>query len=245
MIGDWIQEQAAAFLAFRNEVVDSWQGVEMAVRGLDEGTPEYDGPDVPCLQLLALSAVKADGSAVGINTYQDDTGFGLWVTPGSIREGDDWSRGFRRRALTELPTGLVREVAVYLDADVLAEVSMKIADKEMSWLLESPMSNGRAGSNGGVLTNRCWYSPAGVRSSRCDGCQAVGIFSVLNDGRNLRYEPGRHSSYSPSEAAQRRFEGPCDRAPAVDRKRIGLRVRDYGTNGVGTNGVGGCERLAA
>ncbi|GGN51319.1 hypothetical protein FHR83_008961 [Actinoplanes campanulatus] len=80
MIENWLQEQAAVFLALRGRVVASWQGVEMAVRGGDEGEPEYD---VPCLQLLLLDAVMADG-AVRVGTYQNDCYFGIWAEPARV-----------------------------------------------------------------------------------------------------------------------------------------------------------------
>ncbi|GAA0454015.1 hypothetical protein Aca07nite_66600 [Actinoplanes capillaceus] len=131
MIENWLRDQAAVFLALRGRVVGSWQGVEMAVRGGDEGEPEYEGPDVPCLQLLLLDAVMADGAAVSIDTYQNDCYFGLWAKPQARCEGDDWGRGYRRRALTELPTGPVEEVSVYLDGEILAEVSLRIAGREL------------------------------------------------------------------------------------------------------------------
>lgn len=129
-IENWVRDQAAVFLALRGRVVGSWQGVEMAVRGGDEGEPEYDGPDVPNLQLLLLDAVMVDG-AVSVGTYQNDCYFGIWAEPGARRAGDGWGRGYRRRALTDLPTGPVQEVSVYLDGEILAEVSLRIADREV------------------------------------------------------------------------------------------------------------------
>ena len=131
MIRDWLQDQTAAFSALRGEIIDSWQGLEMAVRGGDERNPEYNGVGVPCLQLLALDALNATGAEVNITTYQNDSSFGLSAKAGTISEGDDWSRGYRRRLLTELPTGFIQEVSVYLDDDVLAEVSIRLADREL------------------------------------------------------------------------------------------------------------------
>ncbi|WP_433789051.1 hypothetical protein [Actinoplanes sp. CA-252034] len=131
MISDWLHDQTATFLAMRDQTVASWHGVEMAVRGGDEGTPEYNGPDVPCLQLLALDAVRPDGTAVNITTYQNDLSFGMWANAGAVCDRDDRGRGYRRRALTELPTGRIVEVEVYLDDDVLAEVRIQIADNEL------------------------------------------------------------------------------------------------------------------
>jgi hypothetical protein len=131
MISDWLHDRTATFLAMRDQAVVSWHGVEMAVRGGDEGTPKYSGADVPCLQLLALDVVRPDGTSVNITTYQNDLSFGLWANAGADCEGDGWSRGYRRRVLTELPTGPVREVGVYLDDDVIAEVRLRIADLEL------------------------------------------------------------------------------------------------------------------
>ncbi|WP_041832153.1 hypothetical protein [Actinoplanes sp. N902-109] len=132
MISDWLRDQTAAFLAMRDQAVVSWHGVEMAVRGGDdEGIPEYDGPDVPCLQLLVLDAVNSEGQAVTITTYQNDMTFGMWVNPGAIGDREDWGCGYRRRTLTELPAGPIREVEVYLDDCVVAEVRFHIGDREL------------------------------------------------------------------------------------------------------------------
>ncbi|GIE76593.1 hypothetical protein Aph02nite_25430 [Actinoplanes philippinensis] len=125
----WPAALAAAFSALRGRSIEAWQGVEMSVRGGDEGVPEY--ATEPCLQLFLLEMVCASGPAVTIGTCQDDLGFGLRAEPGTIRAGDDWGRGFRRRTLTELPTGLVQDVEVYRDGDVLAEVRIRFAEREL------------------------------------------------------------------------------------------------------------------
>lgn len=96
--------------------------------GEDDGLPRFSAPDVPCLQMLALSATLEDGRVVTFSTYQNDDVFGLTVvaqgsTPTS---GTDIGGIYRSRELTELPRGHIQAVSVYVDEGVLAEVDVRI-----------------------------------------------------------------------------------------------------------------------
>jgi hypothetical protein len=130
MVGDWTQQQASTFLALQGHVVCSWQGIEMAVRG-DDTHFEFGGPDVPCLQLLTLRMTLDTDSALVVTTYQDDDAFGLAIDTSSNAPTEDPGTGYRSRNLPELPTGQIEETAVYLDGDLLAEVTLRVEGQEL------------------------------------------------------------------------------------------------------------------
>jgi hypothetical protein len=127
----WVRTQLDEFLALKDQVIRSWTGVEMAVRGGDGVAPEFGGPDVPCLQLRVLGAETATGVTRTVATYQDDDSFGLTIQVDAGFDSDDVGHGYRARALPELPLGLVRHVSVYVDADVLAEVGLRVGDRDL------------------------------------------------------------------------------------------------------------------
>lgn len=131
MAGGWMRRQINEFLALQDQVIRSWSGVEMAGRGGDGLAPEFAGQDVPCIHLLALHPWADTGETVTIATYQDDDLFGLTIQPSAGPDGDDLGHGYRLRALPELPTGLVRKVSIYLDGDVLAEVSLRVGRRNL------------------------------------------------------------------------------------------------------------------
>ncbi|SCE94603.1 hypothetical protein GA0070214_103494 [Micromonospora chaiyaphumensis] len=126
-----MRRQINEFLALKDQVVRSWSGVEMAVRGGDGPAPEFAGQDVPCRHLSALHARTDTGDTVTIATYQDDCLFGLRIELSAGPGGDDDSHGYRRRALPELPTGLIRAVSIDLDGDVLAEVGLEVDGRHL------------------------------------------------------------------------------------------------------------------
>ncbi|MET7808877.1 hypothetical protein [Micromonospora chersina] len=131
MASGWMRTQINEFLALKDQVIRSWSGVEMAVRGGDGPTPEFTGQDVPCLHLRALHARTDTGDTVTIATYQHDDLFGLRIERSAGADGDDVSHGYRRRALPELPTGLVQRVSIDLDGDVLAEVRLQVERRDL------------------------------------------------------------------------------------------------------------------
>jgi hypothetical protein len=130
MVDDWVRRQASAFLALQGLVVRSWQGVEMAVRG-DDTHLQFGGSDVPCLQLLGLRMTLAADSPMEVSTYQDDDAFGLAIGVSSSWPAEEPPPGYRLRAVPELPTGRVEEVSVYLDGDLLAEVTLRVESHEL------------------------------------------------------------------------------------------------------------------
>ncbi|GGU31286.1 hypothetical protein [Lentzea flava] len=134
---DWLTDRAREFASLRGTHVESWVGVEWALREDVPGTgPQFHDPSVPFLQLWGLQAVLADGQGVSVGTYQHDTDFGLWIDPwadfrGKLQDERLWTGSTRWRALTELPTGHVDEVTVVVDEGVLAEVLLRIAGRPL------------------------------------------------------------------------------------------------------------------
>ncbi|NUT92809.1 MAG: hypothetical protein HOY78_12385 [Saccharothrix sp.] len=135
---DWPAERSREFASLRGRRVESWVGVEMALREDVAGSgPQFDDPSVSCLQLWGLQASLDDGSAVSVHTYQDDACFGLWTDQEGVHDKLQdrrlWDGIYRWRPLVELPTGEVERVAVFVDEvdGVLAEVHLRIGGQPL------------------------------------------------------------------------------------------------------------------
>ncbi|WP_199746576.1 hypothetical protein [Amycolatopsis sp. WAC 01416] len=131
---DWLAGQTRTFTALHGKRVDRWTGVEMALREDVAGTgPQFADPDVPCLQLYWLQAWLDDGSAVEIDTCQDDDGFGLHgQSPDKASDDGHWNGIYRWRSFPELPTGPVDHVAVFHERHFLAEVHFRIGARPLA-----------------------------------------------------------------------------------------------------------------
>ncbi|HEX5116973.1 MAG TPA: hypothetical protein VFW65_17415 [Pseudonocardiaceae bacterium] len=129
----WVAERSREFESLRGRRVESWVGVEMALREDVTGHgAQFVDPEVPCLQLIRLHATLEDGSTMGVTTYQDDAEFGLRACPGAqVLDADRWAGIYRWRPLTELPVGQVDEVTVFVDDCVLAEVGLRIGARPL------------------------------------------------------------------------------------------------------------------
>jgi hypothetical protein len=127
---EWIAERSRDFTALCGRRVESWIGVEMALRDEGpDGLPQFEDPEVPCLQLLGLMACLDDGGFLSVSTYQDNDTWGLWPRPHLEPRYQDErppDSGFRCRPLTELPTGQVERVTTFLDDGQLAEARLQI-----------------------------------------------------------------------------------------------------------------------
>ncbi|MET9225339.1 hypothetical protein [Lentzea sp. NPDC003310] len=133
----WRADRAREFASLNGRHVQSWIGVEFALR---ENTPDagphvFRDPAVPCLQLWGLQAVLADGR-FGIGTYQHHDCWGLWKdTDTRVQDPDHWREphsGTRWRVLDdELPVGPITEVTVYGDEGVVAEVRLTIGGRPL------------------------------------------------------------------------------------------------------------------
>lgn len=130
----WVAERAGEFVSLRGRHIASWTGVEMALRdNAPGGAPQFDDPQVPCLQLLGLQASLQDGGVLSVTTYHDDDCFGLRSCL-EAKLGDDnapWEGIYRRRPLAELPAGAVGEVSVFADEGVIAEVRLEIGTRPL------------------------------------------------------------------------------------------------------------------
>lgn len=132
MIDRWLAARVAEFAALRGRSVQSWSGVEMALRDDAPGGPQFTDPDVPCLQLLQLRFRLDDGSRWSCDTYQDDDGWGLMLARSQASAGPNAPEGiYRFRHLVELPTGVIRDVRVFLDGPTLAEVALRIGHSDL------------------------------------------------------------------------------------------------------------------
>lgn len=127
---EWVVARSRDFASLRGRRVESWVGVEMALReSVPGGGPQFDDPEVACLQLWGLQAFLDDGGVLSVTTHQDDDVFGLWPRPRpepKIQDGGLWDGIYRWRPLAELPTGKVEYVAAFLDEGLLAEVGLRI-----------------------------------------------------------------------------------------------------------------------
>jgi hypothetical protein len=103
----------------------------MAVRGDDDTHFEFGGPDIPCLQLLTLRMTLDTDSTLVVTTYQDSDAFGLAIGTSSNALIEEQGTGYRSRTLPELPTGQIEEMTVYLDVDLLAEVTVRVGGQEL------------------------------------------------------------------------------------------------------------------
>jgi hypothetical protein len=130
-----VAERSRDFASLRGRRVESWVGVEMALReSVAGGRPQFHDPEVPCLQLWGLQAFLDDGGVLSVSIYQDDDLFGLWPRPRPevrFQDQGQWDGIYRWTALTELPTGQVEHVAAFVDEGVLAEVSLRIGGQPL------------------------------------------------------------------------------------------------------------------
>ncbi|WP_330277594.1 hypothetical protein OG205_19185 [Lentzea sp. NBC_00516] len=130
---------AREFTALRGRRVESWVGVEWALRADVPGSgPQFHDPEVPCLQLWGLQAVLGDG-LFSICTFDEEAVSGLWRNrheefEAKLQDSVLWDEPgdcTRWRALSELPVGPIDEVTVYGDEGVVAEVLLVIGGRPL------------------------------------------------------------------------------------------------------------------
>lgn len=122
--------------------------------------------------------VTAAGTSVAITTYQDDDLFGLSIQPMSGRATDELGGGYRVRALSELSTGHVQDVSVSLDDDLIAEVSLRVGDRDLL-LLAGEAEQGPSGQ-------LAWH--------RLD--ESVLLFTDPGEAEKVRWIPARGSLHA-------------------------------------------------
>ncbi|GIE86007.1 hypothetical protein [Actinoplanes regularis] len=129
--GDWLTDQIRKFDQLRGRRIESWTGVEMALREDVGGSPRFEDATVPFLQLAPLTARLDDGTFFTVDTDQGDRSWGLLPNPGAPGTSTDPGGIFRLRSLPELPLGEVDAVSAFLDDDVLAEVLIRIQGRSL------------------------------------------------------------------------------------------------------------------
>lgn len=107
----------------------------MALREKSPAGPLFNDPSIPFLQLARLYPTleheqghEPDEHTISI--YQDDAWFGLRLRNRNRLDEQDWDGIYRLRPL-DLVTGHIDAVEVRLERDIIAEVSLTIADREL------------------------------------------------------------------------------------------------------------------
>lgn len=128
----WLSDQRTEFESLAGRIVAGWRGVEMALRESTPTGPQFSDPGAPCLQLAQLEVTLDTTDHRTIDTYQDDTTFGLRVAASVARRDRKWDGIYRQREL-DLPVGRIDAVTTSLDEGTLAEVTLSIG--QMTLLL--------------------------------------------------------------------------------------------------------------
>ena len=120
----WVAEHVKAAQSLAGQSVRSWAADEQAIRSnADETQFDFTDPQVPCLQLTALTVESANGSITRFGNHQNNDEFGVTVTADGAALSGKAMDGYRFRWLDELPTGLVTSVATRMsDAGDLTEI---------------------------------------------------------------------------------------------------------------------------
>ncbi|GAA1293852.1 hypothetical protein Psi02_42480 [Planotetraspora silvatica] len=121
----WLSDQVNGFEGLAGCVVESWRGVEMAVREHAADGPQFSDPDVPCLQLVQLEATLDGADRRTIDAYQNDAYFGLHLAASTDRHAQQWA-GIYRESELSLPIGRINAATVRFEEGVLAEVTLSI-----------------------------------------------------------------------------------------------------------------------
>jgi hypothetical protein len=68
---EWIAERVQEFVALSGHWIDSWVGVEMALReAYPTDEPQFSDPAVPFRQLRQVSAFLRDSGPVAVGIYR-------------------------------------------------------------------------------------------------------------------------------------------------------------------------------
>lgn len=126
----WLQTQIDLMESLRGKTITRWIGIEMALRDTDDGIPEFRHPTVNYLQLSRLDAELKDEQTARFLTSQNEVVFGIvrFDHLADIHAHSDelGTEFFCDRFISELPAGLVKDVKVRLDSEVIAEVQLYI-----------------------------------------------------------------------------------------------------------------------
>ncbi len=118
-------ERSREFASLCGTYVESWTGVAGS-------SPQIADPRVRCLQVFGLQVRLDDDAVWSVDTYEDDTAFGLRAVPEALfRDKGRWGGIYRWRTLAELPIGQVEQVAAFADEGVLVQVSLQIGERPL------------------------------------------------------------------------------------------------------------------
>jgi hypothetical protein len=126
--GKWQQRQRRAAEALLGTRITGWTAVEMAIVDVGpDGSPLFEVVGIDCLQLWRLELETADGLKA-ITAYQNNDLWGLQIDSAAQRSVHEVDGIFRRRRLSELPTGDVEAVTVRRAVPTLdvAEVELEV-----------------------------------------------------------------------------------------------------------------------
>ena len=122
----WVVRQRDGFLALSGATIARADATEWT---FFEDDILFDHPALPFLQLATLDLTLADGRAVRVLTYQNDTTFGLSIGH-ALPHPDVGPLGaaYRERTLEGLAGQTVAEVEVHLDeGEDVGEVRLRLA----------------------------------------------------------------------------------------------------------------------
>jgi hypothetical protein len=145
---DWLSEQSTSLERLAGSAVVGWRGIEMAFFEDRDGSPVFEDANAPFRQFSCLELNLGAQRNPVIGTYQDDNGWGLWLTDHKASwEGQD---GIFRTVHPELPTGTISAVAIHIDERTVAEVLIAIGDRQVLFVAGEAHEN----QSGGVDLHR-------------------------------------------------------------------------------------------
>lgn len=128
----WLAMQTSALEGLNGHTVTAWSGIEMA---LDEraGGHVWRDPAVPMLQLNYLHGATSAGG-FSLATAEDDDTWGLYLLESGEEDTEEFDAdaAFRRRDLTELPTGRISDLQIEMDGDNIAVITFDVDGKGVS-----------------------------------------------------------------------------------------------------------------
>jgi hypothetical protein len=115
-VAQFVESQVEAFLSMRSLTIESWAGLQAALRGwgADE-KPVFNDSQVPLEQFLHLVVTLSHLGSQRVGTYQNDTVFGLRVDPWSYVVPAS-SEALRWQDALPLPVGVVQDVEIRLSS---------------------------------------------------------------------------------------------------------------------------------
>jgi hypothetical protein len=143
----WLALQTSGLDALNGHTVTAWSGIEMALEERGRGGHVWTDPGVPMLQLSYLHGATSAGG-FSLATAEDDATWGLYLLEAGEEDTEtfDAQSPFRRRDLTELPTGRISGLQVEMEGDNIAAVTFDVDGANLS------LRAGKVSADGGTFT---------------------------------------------------------------------------------------------